>query len=477
MDSISSGTSLVLLPLLLFFLLLLFSHNVASGRTVTSLPGFPGVLPFNLETGYVTVNASELFYMFVESQGNPKQDVLLLYLIGGPGCSALNGFFFQTGPLLINTSDYSGGLPQLYYNPYSWTKSSSIIFIESPVGTGYSYSTTPEGYLTSDIESTAQLHIFLRKWLSEHPEYVENRFFIASDSYVGLITPLLAYEIMQGNEAGLLPSINFQGIISGSPHIDSVLETDSIIPIVYQLALIPKTLYESAESSCNGSFSDVTDAVCEEYLDEIDYLIENINTEMVLEPQCIQLSPKPIDNHRRRFLKQKKLPKSRIVPFPFKKRFRDYWCPNFEYELLDIWANSKDVQDALYVRRGTKERWYRCNITLQDDAYTYDFSGAIDYYKNLTTTGTQVLLYTADHDLVVPYMSTMTWIESLGLTADYAWRPWFVQGQVAGYTFRDEYYGFRLTFATLKGSGHSPTQYKPLECYNMFERWIHHYNL
>lgn len=40
---------------------------------------------------------SELFYYFVESTGKPRIDPLLLYLIGGPGCSGLNGLFYQTG--------------------------------------------------------------------------------------------------------------------------------------------------------------------------------------------------------------------------------------------------------------------------------------------------------------------------------------------------------------------------------------------
>jgi len=46
---------------------------------------------------YVSVNESELFYLFVESQGKPLEDPLLVYLVGGPGCSALTGFFFQVG--------------------------------------------------------------------------------------------------------------------------------------------------------------------------------------------------------------------------------------------------------------------------------------------------------------------------------------------------------------------------------------------
>lgn len=46
---------------------------------------------------YISVDEIEFFYYFVESQGNPGADPLFLYLNGGPGCSGLNGFFYQIG--------------------------------------------------------------------------------------------------------------------------------------------------------------------------------------------------------------------------------------------------------------------------------------------------------------------------------------------------------------------------------------------
>ncbi|OAY45118.1 serine carboxypeptidase-like 12 [Manihot esculenta] len=477
MPTISGRDSIISFACLTFHLLLLQSFVAESGSIVENLPGFSGVLPFKLETGYVSVNESELFYLFVESQGKPKQDPLLVYLIGGPGCSALNGFFFQTGPLILNTSDYSGGLPQLLYNEFTWTKTSSIIFVDAPVGSGYSYANSAQGYYVSDTISVAQIHVFLRKWLADHQEYIENPFFIASDSFSGIITPVLAQEIIFGNEGGLQPTINLQGIVSGSSHINYSLEANSRIPLAYSLALISRSVYESAKNSCNENYLDVdsSNAECLQDLEEIDECIDPINEENILEPKCAELSPKPDDDLRQQ-ARRSLIAHSRNLRRPF-FRPHDYWCRNFEYKLLDIWANDKSVQDALHVRRGSIKEWYRCNNSIPDNTYSYDIGSGVDYYSNLTNYGLQVLLYSADHDLVIPYISTLEWIESLDLTVDYAWRPWFVHGQVAGYTLRNEYHGFRLTFATLKGAGHSPTQYKPVECYNMFERWIHYYPL
>ncbi|GMP38596.1 hypothetical protein CsSME_00009780 [Camellia sinensis var. sinensis] len=77
--------------------------------------------------------------------------------------------------------------------------------------------------------------------------------------------------------------------------------------------------------------------------------------------------------------------------------------------------------------------------------------------------------------MVVPFVGTVKWKKSLNLTVVNDWSPWFVDGQVAGYTVNNSEYGYRLTYAIVKGADHTAPGYYRRECYYMFDKWIHYY--
>ncbi|XP_062008691.1 serine carboxypeptidase-like 18, partial [Rosa rugosa] len=121
---------------------------------------------------------------------------------------------------------YNGSIPTIIMNPYSWTKVANIIFIDAPVGAGFSYSTTSEGYYTSDTKSAAQTYTFLRKWLYAHPRFQGNQLYIGGDSYSGLIVPILLKNILEGLESGSRPRMQLQGYLLGNPVSDSFIDVN-----------------------------------------------------------------------------------------------------------------------------------------------------------------------------------------------------------------------------------------------------------
>ncbi|KAL0449425.1 UNVERIFIED_CONTAM: Serine carboxypeptidase-like 16 [Sesamum latifolium] len=187
--------------LLLLSLFLLINATASSQSIVKTLPGFHGILPFKLETGYIGVGEEDevqLFYYFVESENDPQRDPLILWLTGGPGCSGFSGLVYEIGPLAFDVEAFDGSFPSFITNPYSWTKVANIIFIDSPVGTGFSYATTSQAYNNSDTKSVEHNYWFLRKWLLNHSEFAKNRLYVAGDSYGGKIVPMVALKIAEG---------------------------------------------------------------------------------------------------------------------------------------------------------------------------------------------------------------------------------------------------------------------------------------
>ncbi|GJT28190.1 serine carboxypeptidase-like protein 13 isoform X1 [Tanacetum coccineum] len=135
----------------------------------------------------------------------------MLWITGGPGCSSISGILFEIGPIQFKAAPYNGSLPSLIPRPHSWTETASIIFLDFPVGTGFSYAKTTHGSHTTDLQSSDQAYEFMIKWLGNHPQFIPNEFYVGGDSYSGIPVPIITQLISDGNGAGIEPCINLKG--------------------------------------------------------------------------------------------------------------------------------------------------------------------------------------------------------------------------------------------------------------------------
>lgn len=114
---------------------------------IQSLPGLAKQPSFRQYSGYLRGSGSKrLHYWFVESQKDPQSSPVVLWLNGGPGCSSLDGLLTEHGPFLVQPDGAT-----LKYNPYSWNLIANVLYLESPAGVGFSYS-TDKSYATNDTE-------------------------------------------------------------------------------------------------------------------------------------------------------------------------------------------------------------------------------------------------------------------------------------------------------------------------------------
>ena len=146
--------------------------SAPSADRVASLPGWTDALPSPMYSGFLALPGTQkkLHYLLVEAE--PPLDKftapLVLWLNGGPGCSSLEGFFYEHGPFVVgdahappninfadDPSAHGNASGKLFRNPWSWSRAASVLYLEAPAGVGFSYSPVSSELVTGDNQTAA----------------------------------------------------------------------------------------------------------------------------------------------------------------------------------------------------------------------------------------------------------------------------------------------------------------------------------
>lgn len=140
---------------------------------------------------------------FFESRNDPKNDPVVLWLNGGPGCSSLTGLFLELGPSSINKK------LELVYNPDAWNNNASVIFLDQPVNVGFSYSS---GSVRNTVAAGKDVYALLTLFFHNFPQYAKQDFHIAGESYAGHYIPAFTSEILKHKDR----NINLKSVLIGN---------------------------------------------------------------------------------------------------------------------------------------------------------------------------------------------------------------------------------------------------------------------
>jgi carboxypeptidase C (cathepsin A) len=169
------------------------------------------------EAGYYRINGlgeKNYFYWFFESRRSPRDDPVVIWLTGGPGCSSQMALFAENGPCTVNSD-----AQDTTNNPYSWTDRANVIWIDQPADVGFSYNTKdPEHkYLDKDEDEVAEdMYHFLLAWFKGHPQFHRNQFYIFGESYAGHYIPAVSHRVYEGNRKLEGVHINLVGLGIGN---------------------------------------------------------------------------------------------------------------------------------------------------------------------------------------------------------------------------------------------------------------------
>eukprot|EP00062_Callorhinchus_milii_P015095 gi/632964986/ref/XP_007898667.1/ PREDICTED: probable serine carboxypeptidase CPVL [Callorhinchus milii] len=194
-------------------------------------------------SGYLTVNKtcnSNLFFWFFPAQTQPETAPVLLWLQGGPGGTSMFGLFVEHGPYVVAEN------LTLEARKVSWTSKYSMLYIDNPVGTGFSFTDKKECYAQNEDDVGRDLYSALIQFFQIFHEYQKNDFYATGESYAGKYVPAVGYYIHTHNPAAKV-KINFKGIAIGDGLCDPEVMLGGYAEFMYQIGIVDKRQKESVQ--------------------------------------------------------------------------------------------------------------------------------------------------------------------------------------------------------------------------------------
>ncbi|XP_074558556.1 serine carboxypeptidase-like 34 [Curcuma longa] len=432
---------------------------------VARLPGQPPV-GFRQFAGYVTVNESHgraLFYWFFEAADNAAHKPLVLWLNGGPGCSSIGfGEAEELGPFLTQK-----GAPELRLNKQSWNKEANLLFVESPVGVGFSYTNTSSDLKNLGDKITAEdSYIFLVNWFKRFPQFKSQEFYIAGESYAGHYVPQLSEKIFDENKLASRENfINLKGFLIGNALLDDDTDQTGMIDYAWDHAVISDRVYHDVKSSCNFSEETSTDA-CNAALGEYYAVYDIIDMYSLYAPICVDDYSTATSTKKPRFI-------SGVAPKLSSRHSQWHRKPSGYDPCVSsytaVYFNRRDVQEALHANASGKipYKWTHCSDEF--DEWMDSPASILPIIRKLVDGGIRVWVFSGDTDGRIPVTSTRYTLRKLGLKTVREWTPWYDHQQVGGWTI---VYDQGLTFVTVRGAGHQVPTFAPRQARQLLRSFL-----
>ncbi|XP_046389551.1 retinoid-inducible serine carboxypeptidase-like [Ischnura elegans] len=210
----------------------------------------------NEEWGYVEVRpgANMFWWLYKTTAGRSSKEVraptdrpLVIWLQGGPGAGSTGyGNFQEIGPM------------DEFFRPRnsSWVNYVNVLFIDNPVGTGYSYVTSSDLYTTNNAEIAADLLSFMKEFLSKNPEWQNVPLYIFSESYGGKMAAEFGLSLYKAKQAGEI-QVNIKGVTLGDSWISPIDSVMTWAPFLLNCGVVDQNGYEAINSAAESTKNDV----------------------------------------------------------------------------------------------------------------------------------------------------------------------------------------------------------------------------
>lgn len=425
-----------------------FDFHVADAKVpnhrmrVKSTPGDLGIDTVKQYTGYLDVEEEDkhFFFWFFESRNDPKNDPVILWLNGGPGCSSLTGLFFELGPSSI------GEDLKPVYNPHAWNNNASVIFLDQPVNVGYSYSSES---VSNTVAAGKDVYAFLELFFKQFPEYKERDFHIAGESYGGHYIPVFASEILSHEDR----SFNLTSVMIGNGLTD------------------PLTQYEYYQPMACGQGGEPSVLEPEE--------CDNMAATL---PRCLSLIEACYNSGSVWLCVPASIYCNNAQMGPYQKTGRNVYdirtmCEGSSlcYKGLEFIADYLNLPEVKEKLGAEVDNYESCNFDINKN-FLFAGDWMQPYHKNvidLLEKDLPVLIYAGDKDFICNWLGNRAWSDKLPWSGHDKFeaqpvRKWSVNKKAAGEVKNYKHFTFLRVF----GGGHMVPYDQPENSLEMVNRWI-----
>ena len=369
-------------------------------------------------------------------QNNPKDAPVVLWLQGGPGASSLFGLFVENGPFMVTQNKTLKG------RKYNWSISHNLIYIDNPVGTGYSFTKSDSGYATNETQVGRDLHTALVQFFQLFPELQSNDFFVTGESYAGKYVPAVSHAIHDLNPSSKI-KINLKGLAIGNGLTDPVNQL-----------LYGDYLYQLGLLDMNGR--------------EQFHVLEKQGRDLIVQKkygEAFEIFNKLIDGD----LNASPSLFKNLTGYDFYFNYL-HTKDSEDMDYMAEWIQRVDVRRAIHVGNSsfhaedqTVESHLKNDITQSLASAVADL---LQHYK--------VLIYNGQLDIIVAYPLTENYLQNLVWPGAEAYKKavrkqWRVGGHLAGYTKTVD----NLTEVLVRNAGHMVPSDQPQWALDLITRFTH----
>ena len=420
-------------------------------------------------SGYLDISATKhLWFIFFESRDKPKDDPVVLWLNGGPGCSSSTGLLFELGPCQVADEGRS-----TTHNPHSWNNHANLLFLDQPVDVGYSYSDNDS--VNNSPAAAEDVYAFLQLFFSKFPEYSKLPFTASGESYAGTYLPNIASTIHKKNKQ--LAVARYANPATAPKHInlESVMIGNGLSAPQYQFPSVPEyacdadskySLFDPNSSTCQSLQQKA--ATCKSLIDSC----QKYNSRLTCTPAALycwsnlygpaQQSGKNLYDVRRKCDRAE----DKDGPLCYKQMG---W--------IETLLNQESVKADLGIPNSVK--FQSCNMAinqaflLQGDSM-HDSAALL---PEIIEDGVRVLIYAGEADFMCNYKGNLEWMQNLETSylAEFnngTGKEWSVNGKPAGLVRKGGKGAGSVTFIQVYKAGHMVPYDQPEAAADMIEKWL-----